>query len=66
MPARQHFLEGWFHPWRRGGSRVSRFFPAQKDREKKWCGRRDSNPHEPLSSTSFHTIYGFRRSDAAF
>ena len=31
-----------------------------------WCGRRDSNPHEPLSSTDFRTVYGFRRPDAAF
>jgi hypothetical protein len=25
------------------------------------CGRRDSNPHEPLGSTDFLTIYGFHR-----
>ena len=26
-----------------------------------WCGREDSNPHEPLSSTDFLAVYGFRR-----
>ncbi len=44
---------------------VSRFFPAQET-GKEWCGRGESNPHEPLSSTDFHTVYGFRRPDAAF
>ena len=39
---------------------------GSKDRAKELCGRRDSNPHEPLSSTDFHTVYGFRRPDAAF
>jgi hypothetical protein len=46
---------------------VSRFFPAQESTmpEKWWCGRRDLNPHELLGSTDFHTVYGFRRPDAA-
>ena len=41
-------------------------FPGAIERGEQWCGRRDSNPHEPLSSTDFHTVYGFRRPDAAF
>jgi hypothetical protein len=36
-----------------------------KDRKREWCGRRDLNPHELLGSTDFHTVYGFRRLDAA-
>jgi hypothetical protein len=37
-------------------------FLGLKDRAKELCGRREPNPHEPLSSTDFHTVYGFRRS----
>jgi hypothetical protein len=36
-----------------------------KDRKREWCGRRDLNPHELSGSTDFHTVYGFRRPDAA-
>src|SRR5213593_1789455 len=32
--------------------------------DKRQCGRRDSNPHERLSSTDFLTGYGFRRPGA--
>jgi len=39
-------------------------FPAQGI-EEQWCGRRESNPHEPLSPADFHAVYGFRRPDAA-
>ena len=41
------------------------FVARESARGKEWCGRRESNPHEPLSSTDFHTVYGFRRPDAA-
>jgi hypothetical protein len=49
-----------------GREQVSGWVPARVKREKEWCGRRESNPHEPSSSTDFHTVYGFRRPDAAF
>ena len=32
--------------------------------DKRQCGRRDSNPHERLSSADFLTGYGFRRPGA--
>ena len=32
--------------------------------EERWCGRRESNPHELLSPADFHAVYGFRRLDA--
>jgi hypothetical protein len=44
---------------------VFRTIPGSKDRKIEWCGRRDLNPHELLGSTDFHTVYGFRRPDAA-
>ena len=33
---------------------------------KRWCGRRDLNPHGRLSPADFHAVYGFRRPDVAF
>jgi len=39
------------------------FFQHNGDWER-WCGRRESNPHRPLSPADFHAVYGFRRPDA--
>ena len=35
-----------------------------RNRKGIWCGRRESNPHRPLSPADFHAVYGFRRPDA--
>ena len=40
-------------------------FPGASVIGERWCGRGDSNPHEPLGPTDFHAVYGFRRPDAA-
>ena len=55
---------GWFHPWAPGRAHgVPQDSRLETKRE--WCGRRDLNPHELLGSTDFHTVYDFRRPDAA-
>ncbi len=51
----------WSHPLSAGAGRmVALLFPATRLK----CGRRDSNPHERLSSADFLTGYGFRRPGA--
>src|SRR6267142_7197227 len=45
-------------------ARVRRFWLPAQEREKNWCGRWESNPHEEKSPEDFHAVYGFRRPDA--
>ena len=40
---------------------VSRILSVPETGKKKWCGRRDLNPHGPCGPTDFLAICGFRR-----
>jgi len=48
------------------GESVPLLSSGARDRRKRWCGRGDSNPQEPLGPTDFHAVYGFRRRHLAF
>ena len=53
--ARQNavLLEGWFHPQAPGREHGVPLFPGAGDRQKNWCGRRESNPHGPFKPCGF-------------
>jgi hypothetical protein len=57
--------EGWFHPRAPGREHVSRFLPAQGAGGKNGAGG-GTRTLTSVSSTDFHTAYGFRRPDASF
>ena len=47
------------------GIGVPTFSSGTMEIRERWCGRRESNPHEPCGPTDFRTVYGFRRPGAA-